>query len=64
MRISGEEMTFAGKFGPFINNHNALDMLDEFQQAYRDIRGNINARLVFFDLSVKMHKLLRRKAAS
>lgn len=59
-RFGHEELGFAKKFGPFINHSNGRELLEEFQQAYRDIRGNMNAKLVFFDLSIRVHKLLRK----
>jgi DNA polymerase-3 subunit delta' len=63
-RFAEDELGFAKKFGPFINHTNGPELLNEFQQAYRDIRGNMNAKLVFFDLSIRVHKLLRKSKLS
>lgn len=59
-RFSADEIKFAKNFSPFINHTNALDLMQSFQDAFRDIRGNLNAKLVFFDLTVNIHKLIRR----
>ncbi len=59
-RFSPEELKFAQGFGPFINHFNAAELLNIFQKASRDIRGNLNAKLVFFDLSVQIHQQIRK----
>lgn len=59
-RFSADELKFAKNFSPFINHSNALEFMEVFQEAFRDVRGNLNGKLIFFDLTVNIHKLIRR----
>lgn len=59
-RFSPDELKFAQGFSPFINHANAAEFLEIFQKASRDIRGNLNSKLVFFDLSVQIHQQIRK----
>lgn len=57
--LNGEEMNFAKKFSPFINENNVWLIADELSKAYSDIERNGNAKIVFLDLALKTIKLLR-----
>jgi DNA polymerase-3 subunit delta' len=59
-RFSADELKFAKNFSPFINHSNAIEFMEVFQEAFRDVRGNLNGKLIFFDLTVNIHKLIRR----
>ncbi len=61
LTVNSTEMAFAVKFFPFINEKNVLDMIALFDAARRDIAGNANGKIVFFDLAVKVIMLIRRK---
>lgn len=61
LTVNSTEMAFAVKFFPFINEKNVLDMIALFDTARRDIAGNANGKIVFFDLAVKVIMLIRRK---
>jgi DNA polymerase-3 subunit delta' len=63
LRLTSRERAFAEKFAPFIHHGNVLEMQQLIEAAYRDIQGNVNGKLVFMDLSVKLHGLLKRPAA-
>jgi len=54
---------FTKRFAPFVNENNAPDLLEIFDQAYRDIDRNGNPRIIFTDLSFKVAKALRNPAA-
>ncbi len=60
-RNSEEEQTFLGKFAPFVHTNNiaAIDKL--LNDAIMHIERNANPSLVLFDVSVKMHYLLRSR---
>ncbi|MBQ8225062.1 MAG: DNA polymerase III subunit [Bacteroides sp.] len=53
------EQNFAVRFAPFINERNVMGLMGELTEAQRHIEGNVNARMVFFDFSLKMIVLLK-----
>ncbi len=57
--LGKKEADFSRKFAPFINHRNIIDLSVKAEEAHRDISRNVNARLVFFDLSSSVYKLLR-----
>lgn len=61
LTLNPTERAFTVKFFPFINGKNVVDMLALFDDARRDITGNANAKIVFFDLAVRVIILIRRK---
>ena len=56
-----EEENFSSRFAPFINERNVMEIMNELSEAQRHIEQNVNARMVFFDFSLKMIVLLVRK---
>lgn len=52
--MTQEEELFAQKFAPFINENNVIGMYELFQRTIRDIGQNANAKIQFFDLTMKM----------
>jgi DNA polymerase-3 subunit delta' len=54
------ESDFSLKFSPFINERNVEDIMKEFELAERHIERNVNAKMVFFDLVLKIIMLLKR----
>jgi len=54
------ESDFSQKFSPFINERNVEDIMKEFERAERHIERNVNAKMVFFDLVLKVIMLLKR----
>ncbi len=60
-RMNAHETEFSRKFAPFINDLNAEDLLEELNEAHADISRNAYSKLVFTDLSLKIHYLLARK---
>ncbi|MCH5220936.1 MAG: DNA polymerase III subunit delta [Muribaculaceae bacterium] len=61
LTLNQSERAFIVKFFPFINEKNVLDMIQLFDLARRDIAANGNAKIVFFDLAVRVIILIRRK---
>lgn len=55
-----EERQFSTKFARFINEGNVIAIMEELSDAQRDIAQNVNARMVFFDLSLKMAVWLKQ----
>jgi DNA polymerase-3 subunit delta' len=61
LRLSAGEKAFLNKFAPYIHTYNILEMNDLFNDAYYHIERNANPKLVFFNLSTRVTKLLRTK---
>lgn len=59
--MSSAEADFAINFAPFINENNVIGIMDELQLCYRDIIQNANAKIVFFDFSLKMIVLIKNR---
>lgn len=58
--LNRSEAQFSVKFAPYINERNVIDFMDELALAERHIEQNVNPRMVFFDLSMKIAVLLKR----
>ncbi len=58
--MTGPESAFSSKFSRFVNERNVLRIFDEFTTAIRDIRANVNAKIVMFDLSISVILLLKQ----
>lgn len=59
VRLNTEEQQFAVRFAPFINERNIFGIMDELSEAQRHIEQNVNARMVFFDFTLKIIMLLK-----
>ncbi|HLP05440.1 MAG TPA: DNA polymerase III subunit [Paludibacter sp.] len=58
--LTATESEFSRRFSPFINERNVEDLMAEFALAERHIEQNVNAKMVFFDLTLKIIMLLKR----
>ncbi len=58
---SEEEAAFSRNFARFINERNVIPITEELAAAETDIAQNVNARMVFFDMALKMIVLLIAK---
>lgn len=58
--LNQDESRFGTRFAPFINEKNIIDFTDELALAERHIEQNVNAKMVFFDLCLKITMLLKR----
>ena len=56
-----EESGFSRNFAKFINEANVIGINELLQHAYRDIGQNANAKIVFFDMALKMIVLILTK---
>lgn len=61
VRMNDIERDFSIKFSRFINDLNAEDLLAVIGDAHYDITRNVNTKMVFTDLSVKVFYLLKRE---
>ncbi len=54
------EADFSKRFSPFIHERNVEELMNEFSLAERHIEQNVNAKMVFFDLTLKIIMLLKK----
>jgi DNA polymerase-3 subunit delta' len=58
--MTGFENNFSKNFSSFINERNVEDIMHEFSAAQRQVEQNVNAKMIFFDLTLKTIMLLKR----
>ncbi len=58
--LNRKEAAFSINFSPYINERNVIDFMGELDLAIRHIEQNVNPRMVFFDLSMKIAVLLKK----
>lgn len=58
--VSSDEANFGTRFAPFINERNITGFMDELALAERHIEQNVNAKMVFFDLCLKITMLIKQ----
>ena len=59
--MNEQEAGFAVRFAPFINERNVIGIMEQLQLAQRDIEQNANAKILFFDLALKMIVLIKNR---
>ena len=57
--MATNEAEFSERFSPFIHERNVEGLMTEFALAERHIEQNVNAKMIFFDLALKMIMLLK-----
>ena len=58
--MNQEETAFALKFASYINERNVFDFIEELAEADRHIAQNGNAKIIFFDLALRIAVLLKK----
>ena len=58
---TAEEEAFSRNFARFINETNVIEINELFQETANDIHQNANAKIVFFDMALKLIVYLLRK---
>ena len=58
--MNADEANSTIRFAPFVNEKNIFGIMDELSEAQRHIEQNVNAKMVFFDLALKMIMLLKQ----
>lgn len=58
--MNREEAAFAVKFSPYVNERNVIELMDELAKAELHISQNVNPKMVFFDLALRITVLIRR----
>jgi DNA polymerase-3 subunit delta' len=54
------EAAFALKFASFIHERNVFELMDELAKAEQHIAQNVSAKIVFFDLFLRLTVLIRQ----
>ena len=52
--MSQTELDFSVRFSPYVNERNIFGIMEELSEAQRHIEQNVNAKMVFFDMSLRM----------
>ncbi len=60
VRLTEEELAFSKKFYAFIRPGNLSDISRLLEEAWDHIAGNVYGKLVFMDVSLKLHRLLKK----
>jgi len=60
IRVDGFKLE---NFAPFVHENNIMDIVEELEKATYHIERNGNAKLILTDLSIKLTRLLHKKAA-
>jgi len=58
--MTDAERGFAQNFARFINERNVIPLTEELASCQNDIEQNVNAKMVFYDLALKITILLKR----
>lgn len=58
--LAQDEANFGIRFSPFINEKNIIGFMDELALAERHVEQNVNAKMVFFDLCLKITMLIKQ----
>ncbi|GHV09995.1 DNA polymerase III subunit delta [Bacteroidia bacterium] len=59
-RLNTEEAKFSVNFYPYIKSENVVDFVKELALAEQHVEANVNPRMIFFDLSMKIAVLLKK----
>jgi DNA polymerase-3 subunit delta' len=59
--LNEEEAGFSKNFSQYVNENNVIDLINELALAERHIESNVNSRMVFFDLSMKIAVLIKKE---
>jgi DNA polymerase III subunit delta' len=62
VQMTPGEVEFASKFSKFINHFNVEDLMNTIAQASYYVARNLNGKLLFMQLSLQVHHLLRRNS--
>lgn len=57
--LNRDEAAFSSRFARFITERNVERLIDELNSAIADIAGNANAKIVTFDLAIKVIMLIK-----
>ena len=59
--ITQKERDFLVKFHPFLHERNIVDITEKLEGCIKNIERNANAKIIFYELSLQLTKLLKVK---
>jgi len=59
--LADNEKTFIPNFAPFMTGKNVVSVSDELTRAIVDIERNVNGRIIFLDMALKLSELIVKK---
>ena len=59
--LNQEENNFSTLFSPYVTEKNVEELMEELALAEKHIESNVNPRMVFFDLSMKIAVLIKKQ---
>jgi DNA polymerase-3 subunit delta' len=62
--VTRGEREFTPRFAPFINGNNVMRITDELNKAIRDVERNVNSKMIFLDLALKLSGMINRNIRS
>ena len=57
--MTEREEQFSVRFAPYVNEKNIIGLTNVISDAQRDIEQNVNSKMIFFDLSLKIIMLMK-----
>lgn len=61
LKTNQAEFVFISRFAPFVHEKNSVNIVDELEETIKSINRNANAKILFFDLSLQIIRLLKVK---
>ena len=61
-RVLESEKDFVKKFSPFVNEGNIYELIRHFNESHYYIERNAHPKILFFNLSLLIHELLKRES--
>ena len=58
--LNTDEASFSTNFSPYVNERNVEELMEELTLAEKHIEANVNPKMIFFDISMKIAVLLKR----
>ena len=52
--LTPEERNFSQNFSPFVNENNIFGIVEELSDAQKHVEQNVNAKMIFFDMALRM----------
>ncbi len=52
--LAEDERNFSVRFSPYVNENNIFGIMNELSEAQYHIERNVNAKMIFFDMSLRM----------
>ena len=58
--MTAQEAEFAVRFAPFIHERNVILIKELFEKCFYDLQRQVNAKMVFFNMTLQISVLIRK----